>query len=45
MLIFDKKITAEEALERNLIAQVIPHASFHSETERLVCFHPTSNFY
>jgi enoyl-CoA hydratase/carnithine racemase len=36
MLLFDKKLTAEEALERNLIAKVIPQASFQSEVERMV---------
>uniref|UniRef100_A0A915CZR7 Enoyl-CoA delta isomerase 2, mitochondrial n=1 Tax=Ditylenchus dipsaci TaxID=166011 RepID=A0A915CZR7_9BILA len=36
VLLFGKKLTAEEALDRNLVAQVIPHAQFHEEAERKV---------
>uniref|UniRef100_A0A915NI35 ACB domain-containing protein n=1 Tax=Meloidogyne floridensis TaxID=298350 RepID=A0A915NI35_9BILA len=36
MLLFDKKLTAAEAYERNLVTRIIPHNSFYEETERLV---------
>ncbi|CAK5031674.1 unnamed protein product [Meloidogyne enterolobii] len=36
MLLFDKKLTAAEAYERNLVTSIIPHNSFFEETERLV---------
>nr|CAD2124120.1 unnamed protein product [Meloidogyne enterolobii] len=36
MLLFDKKLTAAEAYERNLVTSIIPHNSFYEETERLV---------
>lgn len=33
MLLFGKKLTAEEALERNLVSQVVPHTQFQQELE------------
>ncbi|KAL3079808.1 hypothetical protein niasHS_014090 [Heterodera schachtii] len=36
LLLFDKKMSAEEALERNLVSRVIPNNSFGTETERMV---------
>lgn len=36
MLIFDKKVSALEALERNLVTQVIPHGQFHKEAEERI---------
>jgi len=36
VLLFNKKLTAHEALERNLFARVVPSADFRSETERYV---------
>jgi enoyl-CoA hydratase/carnithine racemase len=36
MLLFDKKLTAQEALECNLVSRIIPNDNFKVETERLV---------
>ncbi|KAL7077000.1 hypothetical protein ACQ4LE_004056 [Meloidogyne hapla] len=36
MLLFDKKLTASEAYDRNLVTRIIPHNNFYEETERLV---------
>lgn len=33
VLLFNKKLTAKEAFERNLVTEVIPHGSFAEETE------------
>jgi len=38
MLLFDKKLTAAETYERNLVTRIIPHNSFYEETERLVSY-------
>ncbi len=34
MLLFDKKLTAKEAEERNIVNEVIPHVNFEAETRR-----------
>lgn len=36
VLLFGKKLSAEEACRRNLIAQVIPHDRFHEETQQRI---------
>ncbi|XP_029656116.2 enoyl-CoA delta isomerase 2 isoform X1 [Octopus sinensis] len=36
ILLFNKKLTAKEAFERNLVSEVIPHGSFAEETEAKV---------
>lgn len=36
VLLFNRKLTAEEAVERNLVARVVPHSRWEAETERLV---------
>lgn len=36
MLLFNQKITAQEAYERNLVTRVIPDAEFHDKTQALV---------
>ncbi|XP_076469941.1 enoyl-CoA delta isomerase 2-like isoform X2 [Babylonia areolata] len=38
MLLFNRKITAPEAYERNLVSRVIPDADFHKETEAFVSY-------
>ena len=39
LLLFNKKITAQEAFERNLVTQVFPENVFHKETEALVSYY------
>uniref|UniRef100_A0A915CNM5 Uncharacterized protein n=1 Tax=Ditylenchus dipsaci TaxID=166011 RepID=A0A915CNM5_9BILA len=34
VLLFGKKLTAEEALDRNLVAEVIPHAHFMKKVKK-----------
>ncbi len=34
MLLFGKKLTAEEAVERNLVAKVVPYGQWEEETKR-----------
>ena len=36
MLLFNRKITAEQALERNLVSQVIPDKDFHEVTSKII---------
>lgn len=36
VLIFNKKLMVEEALDRNLVTRVIPHENFQNEAERYV---------
>ncbi|KAI1728604.1 enoyl-CoA hydratase/isomerase domain-containing protein [Ditylenchus destructor] len=36
MLLFGKKLTAEEAFDRNLVSQVIPHEQFQQESENKI---------
>ncbi|KAK7115391.1 enoyl-CoA delta isomerase 2-like [Littorina saxatilis] len=39
LLLFNKKITAQEACERNLVTQVFPEDVFQKETEALVSYY------
>jgi len=39
LLLFNKKITAQEACERNLVSKVFPEDVFHKETEALVSYY------
>ena len=39
ILFFNKKITAQEAYDRNLVTRVIPDAQFQQETAELIKYY------
>ena len=39
LLLFNKKLTAQEAMERNLVSRVFPEECFHRETQALVSYY------